>query len=303
MASTKKKRSTAKPKQATTSAKKSANVPAVKPTAKVSDQVTVDRAVSSAKPPLFDLQQWNKWTAWIFALQGIAIVMLAASRLLPISTAYLTPNSLLSNAGTLVPATHHLFDISLGWLVAIFFFISAAAHAAIATVYRNHYSTEQQQGINRLRWLDYGLSSGVMLIVVALLCGVYDLMTLVAIFGFSLVASGMGLATEIYNQNKQQTSWLAFGFGCVANVTPWIIIAFYLFGANVYGTGHIPSYVYAVFGTMFVLMNGSKLIQYLHYQKKGKWANYLYNEHAYMILSVVTKTALAWQIFAGILHP
>jgi hypothetical protein len=35
----------------------------------------------------------------------------------------------------------------------------------------------------------------------------------------------------------------------------------------------------------------------------GKWADYLYGERVYIVLSLGAKTLLAWQIFAGTLAP
>jgi len=35
----------------------------------------------------------------------------------------------------------------------------------------------------------------------------------------------------------------------------------------------------------------------------GKWAEYLRGERAYIVLSLVAKSALAWQVFAGTLVP
>jgi len=35
----------------------------------------------------------------------------------------------------------------------------------------------------------------------------------------------------------------------------------------------------------------------------GKWKDYLYGERMYIILSLVAKTALAWQVFVGTLRP
>ncbi len=37
----------------------------------------------------------------------------------------------------------------------------------------------------------------------------------------------------------------------------------------------------------------------LQYKKVGKWKDYLYGERVYIILSLVAKTALAWQVFSG----
>jgi hypothetical protein len=54
---------------------------------------------------------------------------------------------------------------------------------------------------------------------------------------------------------------------------------------------------------MFIFFSSFAVNMYLQYKKKGAWANYLYGERAYMILSLVAKTVLAWQVFAGALRP
>jgi len=41
----------------------------------------------------------------------------------------------------------------------------------------------------------------------------------------------------------------------------------------------------------------------LQYKKVGKWQDYLYGERVYIILSLVAKSLLAWQVFAGTLRP
>jgi hypothetical protein len=41
----------------------------------------------------------------------------------------------------------------------------------------------------------------------------------------------------------------------------------------------------------------------LQYKKIGPWKNYAYGELVYIILSLVAKSLLAWQVFAGTLQP
>jgi len=41
----------------------------------------------------------------------------------------------------------------------------------------------------------------------------------------------------------------------------------------------------------------------LQYKKVGPWRDYLFGERAYILLSLVAKSALAWQVFAGTLRP
>jgi hypothetical protein len=39
----------------------------------------------------------------------------------------------------------------------------------------------------------------------------------------------------------------------------------------------------------------------LQYKKIGKWSDYVYGESTYVLLSLVAKSLLAWQVFAGTL--
>jgi hypothetical protein len=40
---------------------------------------------------------------------------------------------------------------------------------------------------------------------------------------------------------------------------------------------------------------------WLQYRRVGRWRSYLFGERAYFVLSLVAKSALAWQVFAGTL--
>jgi len=42
-------------------------------------------------------------------------------------------------------------------------------------------------------------------------------------------------------------------------------------------------------------------VQWLQYRRIGRFADYLVGERTYITLSFVAKSALAWQIFAGVL--
>ena len=59
----------------------------------------------------------------------------------------------------------------------------------------------------------------------------------------------------------------------------------------------------AIIPTIFVFFNVFAINMVLQYKKVGRWKDYLFGERVYIILSLVAKTALAWQIFAGTLAP
>jgi hypothetical protein len=268
---------------------------------------TADTKSEKSKPTT-NLRTWNFWLAGLHALQGVIILILGVTRGFPVTVNYLTKDVLASAVAgpghmVLSSATRLLFNLNLTLLVAAFFFMSAIAHLVIATVYRSRYEENLKQGINKARWIEYGFSASTMMVAIAMLTGISDIATLLLIFMATMVMNLMGLAMEVYNQKAKQTNWLAYVIGCIAGLVPWVAIGLSLWGAVMYGEGGIPGFVYAIYISMFVLFNSFAINMLLQYRKRGKWASYLYGERMYMILSLVAKTALAWQVFAGALRP
>lgn len=251
------------------------------------------------------LNKWNKTLAVVHLVQGLAVVLLGQAKGIPVTTSYLTVDPLASSGGqpVLVNATRNLFDVNLVYLVAAFFFMSAFAHIAIATFYRKRYESDLKVGINKARWIEYGISASTMMVAIALLSGVTDLSSLVMIFVLTEIMNLMGLMMEVHNQTTQKTSWLSYLIGVKAGIIPWLVVALYLVGANVWGSGQVPTFVYWIYGSMFVFFSSFAVNMYLQYKKIGKWSDYLYGEKVYMILSLVAKSALAWQVFFGSLRP
>jgi hypothetical protein len=254
------------------------------------------------------LKKWNRNLAILHALQGLAVLLLSATRAFPITTSFLTKDTLASNAAghvVLAPATHVLLNLNLAYLVATFFFLSALAHTLMAFWYRPRYEADLQRGRNRFRWFEYALSASVMLVGIAILSGIYDAGTLLLIFGLVAVMNLCGLIMETHNSLAKRgvVNWLSYLVGCIAGIVPWLVIAGAIIAANIYGSGGIPGFVYGIYVSMFVLFISFAVVMYLQYKRQGKWANYYYGERTYMILSLVAKSLLAWQVFAGALRP
>jgi hypothetical protein len=77
----------------------------------------------------------------------------------------------------------------------------------------------------------------------------------------------------------------------------------YLVGAAQSAEANPPGFVYAIIASIFVFFNIFAVNMFLQYKKVGPWKNYLFGERMFIVLSLVAKTALAWQIFAGTLAP
>lgn len=257
------------------------------------------------KITLRHLHNWNLGLAALHAAQGLAVLILSKAQTLPVLTSYLDIDPLNTRAGgepVLVPATTSIGEINLAHLVVAFFFMSAIAHLVIATVYRKRYEKDLEKGINRARWVEYSLSASTMMVAIGLLVGLYDLSSMVMIFVLTAVMNLLGLVMEVHNQTTKKTSWLSFWIGTLAGIVPWIVIGIYLISGAVNGAT-APTFVYWIFVSIFIFFSSFAVNMVLQYKKVGKWKDYIYGERVYMILSLVAKTLLAWQVFAGTLRP
>jgi hypothetical protein len=134
-------------------------------------------------------------------------------------------------------------------------------------------------------------------VLIAGIVGITDVAALLALFGVNASMILFGWLMETTNDRSAPVSWTPFVMGCIAGSVPWIAIVIYLANAN----GDVPTFVYGIFVSLFVLFNCFAINQLLQYRAHGRWQEYLFGERVYMVLSLVAKSALAWQIFANVL--
>lgn len=247
-----------------------------------------------------NLRIYNVLMGLFHLIQGILILVLSNDFTLPINTSYLTFNE---TTYTLEPVLEHFKDVRLGYAIAIFLFLSSLAHfiLSLPNVY-DWYINNLKKGINYARWIEYAFSSSLMIVLIAMLVGVYDLSTLILMFGVNAMMILFGLLMEVHNQTTRKTNWLSYIFGCIAGILPWIVIALYLFYSGE-GDNKAPTFVYWIFFSIFLFFNSFAVNMLLQYKKVGKWKDYVYGERVYILLSLLAKSALAWQVFAGTLRP
>ncbi|OJF94168.1 heliorhodopsin HeR [Alkalibacterium sp. 20] len=202
----------------------------------------------------------------------------------------------------LVTETNQLFDVPFGIAVSLFLFISALAHFIIISPWGNPiYNRDLKKGINKFRWYEYSISSSLMIVLIALLFGVYDIGALILIVAANASMNLFGLDMEEINQYTEKTNWKPFVFGSVAGLAPWVVILLYAFGNS--NPAEVPWFVYALAGSYFAFFNLFPINMILQYKKIGKWNNYLYGEKGYIVLSLVAKSVLAWLAFGGVMQP
>lgn len=246
------------------------------------------------------LRRFNIVMGFFHFIQGVLMLLMSNEFTLPITSSFQVFDTATNR---LVPFHDTLVNLPIGPMVAAFLFLSSLAHFAVSMpVFYNWYARNLEKGINHARWIEYAFSASLMIVLIGMLVGIYDIASVILIFAVNATMILFGWLMEVYNQKTEKTSWLAYWFGCIAGAVPWIVIAIYLLGSGDEAGGP-PGFVYAIFITLFIFFNSFAVNMVLQYKKAGKWRDYLYGERAYIILSLLAKSALAWQIFGGTLRP
>jgi hypothetical protein len=244
------------------------------------------------------LQKLNRLAGVTHLIQGVVLLaILNPDTTIPVITRFFT-----DTPEGIRPESETLFEFPIALIGPIFLLLSAFAHLLIsAPFYVRRYEKNIQDGINPARWWEYAVSSSLMLVVLLMLGGLIEVSTVVFIFALNFIMNLMGLMMEKYNQLTEKTNWLAFNIGVFAGIVPWIMGGLYFWVSTSNIADSIP--VYAQFGYLltFLFFNSFAINMWLQYKKIGKWRDYVHGEKTYIVLSLVSKSALGWIIVLGTL--
>jgi hypothetical protein len=239
------------------------------------------------------LRRWNIGLGVVHAAQAVAVLALATSFALPVTATFLE-----GPPGTAPGTPTTLFDVSVAGGVALFLLLSAVFHwlVALPGVFGRYTSGLAAQH-NYFRWAEYSLSSSVMIVLIAMLTGISDVAALIGIFAANAAMIFFGAVQERYE--RPGGSMWPFWLGCVVGIAPWLAVGVYLWSPG--SSAEPPAFVYGIFVSLFLFFNIFALNMWLQYRRVGRWKSYLFGERAYFMLSLVAKSLLAWQVFAGTL--
>ena len=255
------------------------------------------------------LRRFNLVMGGLHLVQGVLMILLSTSVIQKIAefSPEITQFYIAYNPQTqsLETVSRVLFQLPFGILVGVFLLLSALAHALIAVPNRLNavYNRDLAKGVNQFRWFEYALSSSLMIVLIATLFGIYDIGSLLLIFVVNASMNLFGLLMEQLNAGRGdgKVRWGPFVWGSFAGLAPWAVILLYMFGTGNFD--RVPWFVWAIVGSYFVVFNTFPINMVLQYKKIGKWKDYLYGERAYIVLSLVAKSILAWLVLFGAMQP
>lgn len=246
------------------------------------------------------LRRFNLGMGFLHLLQGILMIAISNDTTYPLTTAFLKFDPALRR---LVPDVKTAGELRFGPAVAIFLLISAIAHFYLSTIGYGRYIENLKKKMNPIRFYEYALSSSWMIVLIAMLVGMWDIPSLILIFSVNATMNLFGIMMEVHNQYTERVDWTAYIYGVFAGIMPWVAIGTYFISAITSTDARPPAFVYGIVASIFIFFNIFAVNMVLQYKKVGPWKDYLFGERVYIILSLLAKTALAWQIFAGTLAP
>jgi hypothetical protein len=246
------------------------------------------------------LRRFNAVMGVLHLVQAIVMTLLSNDTTYPIFTNFLSFDL---DTFSLTPNPQLAYELPFGPAVAVFLLLSAIAHFYLSTIGYGWYVKKLEKHMNPARFYEYALSSSWMIVLIGMLVGIWDLGSLILMFGLNAMMNFFGVMMELHNQTTQRTNWTSFVYGSIAGIIPWVVIVMYFVGALSSSGAEPPAFVYAIIPTIFVFFNIFALNMYLQYRKVGRWKDYLFGERMFIVLSLLAKTALAWQIWFGTLAP
>ena len=239
---------------------------------------------------LANLRTWNLVLTALHLAQAVLIIVMAGDFAITI-----TSNFPEGPPGTRLGTPASFLDLPVGPAVALFLLLAAVDHGLTATVWRGRYETGLRSGINRFRWVEYSFSASIMLVLISAYSGITDITAVLALVGANVGMILFGWLQESTNPpGRSSTSMKPFWFGTIAGALPWIGI-----WVNVVGAETVPTFVFFIVVVEQVLFFSFGLNQWLQYRGAGRWADYVHGEKTYLVLSLVAKSLLAWQIYGG----
>ena len=194
------------------------------------------------------IRRYNLIAGFFHLAQMVAVIALSNDFTLPIVARYMTgpPGSTFAEPITLL-------DTPVGLTVALFLGLSAFFHFLVASPqYFDRYQNGLAQNRNYFRWVEYSISSSVMIVLIAQIVGVSDVAAIIAIFGVNASMILFGWLQEKY-ETPGNGGWLPFIFGCIAGIVPWIALLFYVFGIGGASETKAPTFVHNRLNNFLIL--------------------------------------------------
>ena len=241
------------------------------------------------------LRAWHVLIGSLFTVQAALLLAFANDFRVSLDLEYLSMNLATDQLET---AARTVTELPLVWLAVALLLVGAAINFALASVWFERYKLTLSLNRNRFRWLNYSLSRGLLLVIIAVLFGVSNIALISLLFMTALSLGAFNVFVDShYNRLSKRLRRFSYAVTWLMILMPWVVFILYAVANWLYDPSAVPTSVYVV--------TASALVYFLSYDfsftkqraGQGRWANYLYGEKVHLGLSFVFRSAIVWQIF------
>ena len=196
-------------------------------------------------------------------------------------------------------------EFSIAWGVIVFFLLSGVFQSI--NICRKEYKDNKT---NWLRFIEYSISASIMLILIALVNGIFDQSIIILIAVSCAACQLCGLVAEQImdiqkyvkdkelNERLDTVRWISHLIGWLLIITAYATIFRYYDVSNRNSDGQAPEFVTVIVISIFVLFSSFGVVQLL---QMTDTLDYDTAELVYVCLSLTAKTVLGWIIYANVL--
>lgn len=237
----------------------------------------------------------------LFLAGALALVVMLKDQRIPINALYVTKDALTSQSQTVfVPALKNLFDAPVAFMAATALVVSGGIALYRYGRGQDAYKKEIKKGDTPLKWIDVGVSSAIIIEIVALFAGVSDPGTVKMCAGAIVATCALGWLADRQNAATKKPDWSAYAISVLTGILPWLAIASSLLFTAIYGMVRLPWYSYALAGAMLVGFGLLAINQMKGIKKVGSWKKYNFVERNYLIIDVAIKVAFVAILLVGL---
>ena len=248
---------------------------------------------------MLSLRTLNVTAGILHLAQAIAVALIvaqAAQLLLPVTLNYPTG----APGAGLPPERILLASVNLGVGAVVLLLLPALHHLLIASpVLGARYRSAIELKRNPIRWVELSVTSSVMLFMLAQLNGITDVATLVLVY-----VAQSALVVLLWLQERLGTparTLQPFIFASAIGIVPWGVIALHVLAPGATSGYDQAGWIRVLTVTLLLLFFAFGINQWLGFKGLPAGRTYASEDRAYVILSLATKAAFAWQVVAGIL--
>jgi len=117
-------------------------------------------------------------------------------------------------------------EFPLQVLIVAFVLITALFHLGLGLDRRGWYAQNIDNGCNPFRWLEYGITASIMLLIIAFSFGLREFNTLLVIFALNALVMCQGYLVEVLIEAERRgAAWVVTVTSWLAYVAYWVVLA------------------------------------------------------------------------------